>query len=63
MSIEESSGIFSGKYNHSRLNLSSVGFSRNCLKQNSDFDTAFLCSGPVCLLFKLVLGRFLLSLF
>jgi hypothetical protein len=63
MSIEESSGIFSGKYNHSQLNLSSVGFSRNRLKQNSDFDTAFLSSGPACLLFKLIFCRLLLSLF
>jgi len=31
MPIEESSGIFSGKYNHSRLNLSSFGLSRNIL--------------------------------
>jgi hypothetical protein len=63
MPIEESSGIFSGKYNHSRLKLSSVGFSRNCLKQNSDFNPAFLCSRPACFLHKLAFGGFLLSLF
>jgi len=63
MPIEESSGIFSGKYNHSLLNLSSVGFNRNCLKQNSDFDTAFLCSRSACFLLKLVFRRLLLSLF
>jgi hypothetical protein len=63
MPIEESSGLFSGKYNHSRLNLSSVGFIRSYLKQNSDFNPAFLCSRPACFLLKLAFGRFLLSLF
>jgi hypothetical protein len=63
MPIEESSGIFSGKYNHSRLNLSSFAFIRNCLKQYSDFNTAFLWSRPACLLFKLGFRRLLLSLF
>ena len=63
MPIEESCGIFSGKYNHSRLNLSSIGFSPNCLKQKSDFDTVFLRSGFACLLFKLGFCGLLLSLF
>lgn len=63
MPIEESSGISSGKYNHSRLNLSSVGFSRNRLKQKSDFDTAFLRSRLACFLLKLPFRRLLLSLF
>lgn len=63
MLIAESSGIFSGKYNHSRLNLSCVVFIRNCLKQDSDFDTTFLCSWPSSFLLKLVFRRFLLSLF
>lgn len=63
MSIEESSGIFSGKYNHSRLNLSSFAFIRNCLKQDSDFNSAFLCSGPASFLLKLIFRRLLLTLF
>ncbi len=37
MPIEEGSGIFSGKYNHSQLNLTSVGFSRTSLKTGIRF--------------------------
>jgi hypothetical protein len=37
MPIEESCSIFSGKYNHSRLNFSFVGFNWNHLKTGIKF--------------------------